>query len=281
MPLTIPGAVVLPDMVTTVKNYQAYLFDLDGTVYLGDEILPGALETINSLSSGGAHIRYVTNNPTNTPENYARKLRGLGVTADVEQVVTSITATIAWLTSNAPESFVFPIGEQPLVDALETAGIPVSEDPAEIDIVLASFDRTFDYRKLQIGFDALWFHGRAELMATNPDMYCPYPGGWGEPDAGAIIAALEASTGVRTSRVFGKPSPLLAQMALGTIPHPPQASDVIFVGDRLATDIAMGQAAGMDTALVLTGDSTREEAAALPVGPTWIIDGLPGLLTGH
>lgn len=267
--------------VRRVKNYQAYLFDLDGTVYLGDEVLPGAAETIAALTERGAHIRYVTNNPTSTAQTYAHKLRSFGIPAEVEQVVTSITATIAWLTRNRPDSVVFPIGEEPLREALAEAGIRMSEEPAEIDIVLASFDRTFDYRKLQIGFDALWFHGRAQLMATNPDRYCPYPGGRGEPDAGAITAALEVSTGVRVSQVFGKPSPLLARMAVATIPDPPLPSEVVFVGDRLATDIAMGQQAGMDTALVLTGDSTREDARAFSPGPTWVIDGLEALLTGE
>ena len=104
-----------------------------------------------------------------------------------------------------PDAAVFPIGEQPLFDALQVAGVRICDDPARIDLVISSYDRTFDYRKLQIAFDALWFHRRARLVATNPDRFCPFPGGRGEPDAASITAAIQACTGVRCEAVFGKP----------------------------------------------------------------------------
>lgn len=261
-----------------MRTYQTYLFDLDGTIYLGDELLPGASQTISRLKETGAAIRYVTNNPTRLASDYARKLTSLGITTAAEEVITSVTATTRWLKSNAPSARVFAIGEAPLIQALSDAGIRLSDDPAEIDIVLASFDRTFTYEKLQIAFDALWFHRRAVLLATNPDKYCPYPGGRGEPDAAAIVAAIEASTGVRVEETFGKPGPLLARMALNSIPRPVEVGQCVMVGDRLHTDIAMGKNAGMDTALVLTGDSTREEVEESGTEPTWVIDTLAELL---
>src|SRR5699024_554171 len=107
------------------------------------------------LKSGGAAVRYVTNNPTRTETDYANKLSGLGIETAREEVVTSVTATIQWLQKNAPAAKVYPIGEAPLVQALDEAGVALSDDPQEIDIVLASFDRTFTYQKLQIAFDAL------------------------------------------------------------------------------------------------------------------------------
>ena len=177
-----------------------------------------------------------------------------------------------WLRSHHPDAVVFPIAEEPLIRALREAGVRLSEDPAEIDIVVASYDRTFDYRKLQIAFDALWFHKRAILVQTNPDRYCPFPGGRGEPDCAAITAAIEACTGVRCSVNLGKPGAIMVAEAVAGLGVEP--ADVLMVGDRLATDVAMGRAAGMASVLVLTGDSTPEEAEAAPPEqrPDHIID---------
>ena len=169
-------------------------------------------------------MRYVTNNPTRLAQDYAAKLTALGVPTHPDEVITSVTATTMWLRENHPTAAVYPIGEPPLIEALRQGGVRLSSDPAEIDLVLASFDRTFTYEKLQIAFDALWFHKRAILVATNPDKFCPYPGGRGEPDAAAIIAAIEASTGVGLSRTFGKPSRILPsrprQRGKGARPSP-------------------------------------------------------------
>ena len=148
----------------------------------------------------------------------------------------------------------------------------------EIDIVVASYDRGFDYRKLQIAFDAIWFHRRARLVTTNPDRYCPFPGGRGEPDAGAIVAAIEACTGATCEVNVGKPDPLMLEAAmellgLGT-------GDCVLVGDRISTDIRMARGAGMASALVMSGDTTRETLDAAPPGdrPTWVLERLDRLL---
>ena len=121
---------------------------------------------------------------------------------------------------------------------------------------MASFDRTFTYSKLQVAFDAI--RAGARLVGTNPDRYCPVPGG-GQPDAAAIIAAIEACTGVKCDPIVGKPSPIIVSMALAMLDLPPERC--IVVGDRLETDIKMGIDAGMATCLVLTGDADREKLA--------------------
>lgn len=258
--------------------YSAYIFDLDGTIYLGDQLLPTVAETISRLHDRGVPVRYLSNNPTRGVSEYLDKLGRLGVPVQPGEVVNTLVSTTTWLRAHRPDAVVFPIGEAPLHKALEEAGIELSDDPARIDIVLASYDRTFEYRKLQIAFDALWFHRRAVLMSTNPDRYCPFPGGRGQPDAASIVAAIEASTGVLCERTFGKPSELMAQIVLETVAAEPSAA--VMIGDRLATDIAMGIAAGMDTALVLTGDSRREEIAGLPeaMRPTYVLEHLADLL---
>ncbi len=258
--------------------YGAYVFDLDGTVYLGDGLLPGTREVVERVREQGSAVRFVSNNPTLRLADYQAKLIRLGLPVEPGEVVTSLVSTTRWLTRFRPDAVVFPIGEEPLIEALAEAGIAMSEDPAEIDVVLASYDRGFAYRKLQIAFDALWFHRRAVLMSTNPDRFCPFPGGRGEPDAAAVVAAIEACAQVTLERTFGKPSALMAEMALAGLGVEP--SDAIMVGDRLHTDIAMGRRAGMDAALVLTGDSGRADIASVSEDerPTHIFDSLADLL---
>jgi HAD superfamily hydrolase (TIGR01450 family) len=275
---TAPLCPDLPDNARPDRLFDAYVFDLDGTIYLGDQLLPGVATTIEFLRRREIPVRFLSNNPTKDPEQYARKLDGLGLPTPLADIANTIVTTVRWLTSHHPDAVVFPIAERPLIAALERAGVRMSDDPAAIDIVLASYDRTFDYRKLQIAFDALWFHKRAILVQTNPDRYCPFPGNRGEPDCAAIVAAIEACTGVTCSANFGKPDPLMVAEALDGYDVSPTRT--MMVGDRLATDIAMGRAAGMSTSLVLTGDSTREDATGLPPKqrPHYVIERLDQLI---
>ncbi len=268
-----PDAPARPD-----RLFDAYVFDLDGTIYLGDRLLPGVAATIELLRGRNVPLRFLSNNPTRDPEQYQAKLTDLGLPTPRADITNPIVTTVRWLRTHHPGAVVFPIAEQPLITALTRAGIRTSDDPAAIDIVLASFDRGFDYRKLQIAFDALWFHKRAILVQTNPDRFCPLPGGRGEPDCAAIVAAIEACTGVACSANFGKPDPLMVAEALAGLDVAPERT--LMVGDRLATDIAMGRAAGMSTALLLTGDSTLTDASALDPEqrPHYVLDTLDQLI---
>ena len=154
----------------------------------------------------------------------------------------------------------------------------MSEDPERIDIVIASYDRTFEYRKLQIAFDAIWFHKRAFLITTNPDRYCPFPGGRGEPDAASIVAAIEACTGTTCQANMGKPEATMLSAAIDGLDVDP--ADCRMVGDRLMTDIGMAIKTGMASCLLLTGDSTLEEAEALARAeqPTYVLDRIDHLI---
>jgi len=271
--------ITIPASGATARRwYSAYVFDLDGTIYLGDQMLPTVAESIQRLHDRGVPVRYLSNNPTRDVGEYLDKLGRFGLAVEPGEVVNTLVSTTTWLRANRPDAVVYPIGEAPLLRALADAGIQTSDDPARIDIVLASYDRTFEYQKLQTAFDALRFHRRAVLMSTNPDRYCPFPGGRGQPDAASIVAAIEACADVVCERTFGKPSELMAQIVLNTVAAEP--CDAVMVGDRLATDIAMGIAAGMDTALVLTGDSRREDVAELPgpMRPTYVVERLADLL---
>jgi phosphoglycolate/pyridoxal phosphate phosphatase family enzyme len=260
-----------------VDAYDAYVFDMDGTIYLGDSLLPGVEELIANIQRAGRKHVFLTNNPTKTREHYADKLSRLGLPTSPDQVVTSATLTAAWLKRTHPDAVCFVLGEQPLMDALISAGIRLSDKPSEITMVIASYDRTLDYRKLQIAFDSLWSRPDVHLIATHPDAYCPFPGGKGEPDAAAITAAIEASTGRTCEEVLGKPSPEALETALRIVGV--DMTRALMVGDRLKTDIAMGVAAGAATALVLTGDSTRQdvESTAPDQRPTYVLESIQAL----
>jgi HAD superfamily hydrolase (TIGR01450 family) len=254
--------------------YEAYLFDLDGTIYLGSELLPGAKQLIEKLRANGAKTIFLSNNPTRDPDMYVRKLNDLGIPTKREEILNTVVTTVLWLKRNHPDAVVFPIAEQPLINALLEAGIKISNDPTEIDIVIASYDRTFDYAKLQIAFDAIWQHKRAFLITTNPDRYCPFPGGRGEPDAAGIVAAIEATTGTKCVANMGKPDTTMIETALAEIGV--AAERTIMVGDRLETDVRMAVNAGMKSALVLTGDSklTDLEATNRAFWPTFVLQGI-------
>jgi HAD superfamily hydrolase (TIGR01450 family) len=240
------------------RLYGAYLLDLDGTIYLGDQLLPGAGRLVKALRERGLPVRFLSNNPTKDPEQYAAKLRSLGLPTPVTEIVNTVVTMTRWLLDNAPGAVVYPISEPPLIRALDQAGVRTSSDPAEIDIVVASYDRSFTYEKLQVAFDAIWHHRRARLVATNPDRFCPLPGGRGEPDCAAITAAVEACTGVRCEATVGKPDPTMLHAALAGLAVAP--GDCVMVGDRLTTDIRMALDAGMPAALVLTGETTATDA---------------------
>ena len=260
------------------RLYDGYIFDLDGTIYLGEELLPGAERLVRKLRELGKRVAFLSNNPTHDPQMYAEKLTGMGLQTPVSEVVNTVVTMTQWLSRHHPDATVFPIAEEPLKRSLDEAGIRISEDPGEIDFVIASYDRTFDYRKLQIAFDAIWYHRRARLITTNPDRYCPFPGGRGEPDAAAIAAAIEACTGARCEVNVGKPDPIMLDTVLDLMKL--GAEDCIMTGDRLYTDIRMALDARMDCAAVLTGETTAESLRAEPVSnkPTYVLERIDQLI---
>jgi len=254
------------------RIFDGYVFDLDGTVYLGDELLPGAKETLGELKRF-SRVVYLTNKPLQMPADYAAKLTRLGVETSPEEVVSSTDALLIYLRGRAPEARLFVIGEKPLVGLLRADGYEVLDGADGVDVVVVSFDRTFDYRKLKAAFDAV--RGGARIVATNPDAYCPTPDG-GLPDCAAMLAAVEASTGVRAEAVVGKPSWHMARAVLDRLGLP--ARDTLLVGDRLATDVRLAKKAGMACALILTGATTLDEALDSGDRPDYMIEGLGELL---
>ncbi len=255
------------------RFFAGYIFDLDGTVYLGEALLPTAGETLRELRSRNLRTIFISNNPTHARKEYAVKLTGLGLPTSVEDILTSSLVMVDFLKHRMPGARLFVVGEEPLCEELRLGGFELTEQAHEVDAVIASFDRTFVYRKLQIAFDAI--RAGASFFATNPDRYCPVPSG-GEPDCAAIIAAIEACTNTRVEAVVGKPSKYMIDAALNLMDLP--AADCLLTGDRLETDILMGQRAGMSTALALTGATSESALEVSSIQPTYVLHHLGDLL---
>ena len=260
-------------MKRPTELYDAYIFDLDGTVYLGDSLLPTAGETISRLRALGRRTVFLSNNPTQPRERYAARLSDLGLTTPAADVVNSSLALISFLRRRLPGATLFVVGEPSLERELTDAGFTLSDRAADIDAVIASFDRTLVYRKLQIAFDAI--RAGARFFATNGDRYCPVPGG-GEPDAAAVIAAIEACTNTRVEAIVGKPSRFMAEAVLELVDTP--AARCLMTGDRLETDVLMALNAGMAGALTLTGATSPEQLAEATIVPTYVLRRLDDLL---
>jgi len=255
------------------RLYAGYAFDLDGTVYLGEALLPGAVRTVAYLRAAGKPVVFLSNNPLRNREEYAAKLTRLGIPAGPGDVVNSSYVLVRHLRVTSPGARLFVIGEDSVRSELESAGFVLTDSPGDVEIVVACFDRTFDYRKLQVAFDAI--RAGARFVATNRDAYCPTPEG-GLPDCGAVIAAVEAATGHRVEEVVGKPSPIMGRVLAERLGVPP--ADSLIAGDRLETDIVMGRASGMATALVLTGVTTVAAAMAADPRPDFILERLDQLI---
>jgi phosphoglycolate/pyridoxal phosphate phosphatase family enzyme len=263
----------LSSSFTPEHYFAGYIFDLDGTVYLGEALLPTAGETLAALRARNLRTIFISNNPTHAREEYAVKLSRLGVPTSIEDILTSSLVMVDFLKQRMPGARLFVVGEEPLCTELRRGGFELTEEANNVDAVIASFDRTFVYRKLQIAFDAI--RSGARFFATNPDRYCPVPSG-GEPDCAAIIAAIEACTNTRVEAVVGKPSNYMIDAALNLMDLP--AADCLMIGDRLETDIVMGQVAGMTTALALTGATSESALAGSTIQPTFVLHNLVDLL---
>ncbi len=259
------------------RIFAGYALDLDGTVYLGEALLPHAAETIQGIRDAGSRLVFLTNNPLHSPASYADRLTALGVPASESEIVTPLAVLPGYLRAHHAGATVLTVAE-PLVDAtLAAAGFGVTTDPASAQVVVVSFDRTFGYAKLLAAYRAVRHHGAA-IVATNPDPFCPTPDG-GLPDCAAMLAAIEACTGARAAAILGKPSVHMGAELLRRLAVEP--ADAVIVGDRLSTDVAMSVPLGMSSVLVMSGATSAAEVRRSPWQPDFVITGLADLLPAH
>jgi HAD superfamily hydrolase (TIGR01450 family) len=261
--------------MAVADEFDGFLVDLDGVVWIGREPVPGAAEALRGLTEEGKELVFVTNNSVRHPHEYAARLRDLGISIPDERVVTAgaSTAQLAAKGTGAGGT-AFVIGAPGFKELVAMAGLKLvtGEKAMEADAVVVSGHREFDYAELLTATRAL--QHEAALFATSRDPTLPMPGGaW--PGTGATLAAIETASG-KEAEIGGKPEPHLFEQARALIPN---AERVAMVGDRIASDIVGAQRAGLPGVLVLSGASTREDAAVAEPPPDYVLDDLGGLLT--
>jgi HAD superfamily hydrolase (TIGR01450 family) len=253
---------------------RGWLVDLDGTVYLGEALIPGAAATLAALRADGRRVAFLSNKPLYTRRDYADKLTRLGVPTREDEVVNSSIVLARHLQHLDPGAPVFVIGEPPLVGELRAHGFEVRAD-ADVRWVVIAFDRTFDYAKLNTALQAVRRRD-ARLIATNPDRTCPTEEGE-IPDCAGMMAAVEAVTGKSVEVVVGKPSPIMLEVALQTLGV--GAADCVIVGDRIETDILMGKRLGLATVLVLSGITRADDPRIAELRPDLVLPSIGALVS--
>jgi len=254
-------------------EFDGLLIDLDGVVWVGREPVPGSAEALRTLMDAGVEIVFVTNNPGRPAEEYARRLAEMGVEIVAERVVTAGEATAALVVERCGAgTSAFAIGAPAFQETVAAAGLRLLEGEAgrEAEAVLVSGHRGFDYEELLTATLAL--QGGAAFFATSRDPTLPMPGGaW--PGTGAVLAAVETASGTR-AEIGGKPEAHLFELARERLGG---TERVAMVGDRVSSDIEGGRRAGLETILVLSGATSRDEAEAAEPQPDQIVDDLTTL----
>jgi len=251
--------------------YDAILLDLDGVLYRWPEPIPGAADAVVTLREAGKGLAFVTNNASRTPDEVAERLSSVGVRAEPGEVVTSALAAASAVAERGVRS-AFVVGEGGLIAALEDRGVRVVDGSArDVGAVVVGFDRGVTYDKLKDA--SVLVASGVPLIASNADASFPAPDGEAWPGAGALIAAIETTTGAK-AEVIGKPEPPLLELALEVA----GGGRPLVVGDRLDTDIAGAARLGWDSALVLTGVARREDVETAPWKPTFVVERLGDLV---
>lgn len=257
-----------------LSQKKLFLLDLDGTIYLEESLLPGAAEFLAWVRRTGGAVRYLTNNSSRGVDAGLEKMHRLGVGAVPEEFLTAVEATIFYLRKyRSPAEVYYVVGTASFRRQLAQAGFTLRDEPSDdVTAVLVGFDTELTYEKVENACRVL--AKGADFLATNPDWACPTLFGF-IPDCGAICEFIGRAAG-RRPVFIGKPDPAMIHLALEQTGY--AASQALMVGDRLYTDIACGVNAGVDTALVLTGEATEADAAVSDTPPSLICRDMAELL---
>lgn len=247
---------------TALGRVRHFFLDMDGTIYLGPNPIPGAAEFVAYLRESGRDFLFFTNNPTSDARKYSEKLAGMGIEARPDDVLTSGEAMARYLLSETPYRRVCVLGTPSFEEELRRAGFELTEDGP--DAVVLSFDKTLTYAKLERA--SLLLCEGLPYLATNPDKVCPTEYG-PVPDCGAMAALLYEATG-RMPKYVGKPNPEMIAMGVQKLSAAPEASAM--VGDRTYTDMQMAYNAGIVSILVLSGETEHADVAQLARKPEYV-----------
>lgn len=244
-----------------LANIRLFLLDMDGTVYLGEKLLPGAVEFVELLTANGLEYLFLTNNSSKHRGQYAEKLAHLGLPVNEDKIFTSGEATAIYLHKARPGAKIYLVGTPALEEEFKSHGFTLVDENEQPDYAVLGFDTTLTYQKLWRLCDLARIG--TPYIATHPDFNCPIEGGF-MPDIGAMMALVEASTGRRPDVIVGKPHQPIIEAVVERTATP--VEQICMVGDRLYTDIALG-AAGIKTVLVLSGETQPQDIPGAPRQP--------------
>lgn len=256
--------------IERLGRVRGFLLDMDGTFYLSDRLLEGALRFIEVLRGQGKDFLFLTNNSSKDRGQYADKIRRLGLPVAEEAVLTSGEATALYLKERRAGARLFVVGTPSLEEEFRQYGFELVESDPEF--LVLGFDQTLTYRKLWSLCDLV--RAGVPYIATHPDFNCPTETGW-MPDVGAMIAFVKAATGKEPDLVVGKPNRIIVDAA--AVKMHLQIDEMAMIGDRLYTDIALGQSSGITTVLVLSGETKSDDLKDSPFQPDYIFPNLGGV----
>lgn len=237
----------------TLSEVRLFLFDMDGTLYLGNRLYDFTVELLRSIRESGRDYLFITNNSSRSVTDYVKKLQRLGVSATENDFLTSSQATAYYLKKHHPGATLYVCGTQSLKEELQREGFTVTDDLSRVECIVMGFDTELTFQKLE-DVCRLLLTRELPYIATNPDVVCPTEFG-SVPDCGSVCTMVENATGKKPF-VIGKPSPLMIRLAMekmGVSPH-----ETAVVGDRIYTDIKSGLNAGAVSILVMSGETTEE-----------------------
>jgi HAD superfamily hydrolase (TIGR01450 family) len=245
------------------NSKKIYFIDLDGTTYIGNQLIPGAKKFVEKLKSNGIPFYLMSNNSSRSKQEYVQKLYGLGIDVQEENIILSTDGLVNYMLHQNVKN-VFLVGTQSLENSLNDAGINTNaQDP---EYVVLGYDTELTYEKLKTA--ALHMNRGVRLLATHCDVVCPTPQG-PIPDIGSMLALFEKATNKKPEKIFGKPAPEMVEYIL--IKHKLQPKDTVIIGDRLYTDMALAQNIGADFILVLSGETSRENVENCEIFPNLIV----------
>ncbi len=250
-----------------LRSKRLYLFDMDGTLYLGDRLYPFTIELLNKLKETGRKYLFMTNNSSKSVEDHIKKLAKLGIPAAREDFITSSQATAYYLKTNLPGKKLYVCGTKSLKKELEMEGFTVTEDVNETETIVMGFDTELTFQKLHDVSFMLLTQENIPYIATNPDYVCPTEFG-SVPDCGSVCDMIYNATKKRPI-VIGKPSPLMPQLAMEQWGFTKEEACV--VGDRIYTDVQSGINAGITSILVMSGETNEEILADSDVKPDLVL----------
>ena len=265
-------------MNSVIDKKKLYIFDQDGTIYLGGIVFPAAVKFINHLRDSGKRVMFFTNNASHNPEFYLKKLSRLGFSPDRSEILTAGDVTVEFLLRHRAGKKVYLVGTPELEEQFKSAGVDlVSDDADSADVVVTSFDTTLTYKKLEVACN--FIRNGAEYLCTHPDYNCPTETGF-IPDSGAIAALITASTKVEPT-YLGKPYATTIDMIAEVTGI--AREDMCIFGDRLYTDIALGKRHGVTSVLVLSGETKIEDVDAANEAdkPDFVYDDLGAVMSDN